>query len=111
MRKLALLALAVPLAAHAGCKDLAAAIDAAHKEIASLEAFSYSTPDPQLRQKQANQLAAINANLLLMAGAKCPMPLDPITADGSAYSGAAGLCATPRRSETACLRETWKRNP
>lgn len=111
-----LLMLASPLTVHASCRDLAAAVNEAHKEIAALEASVVIRQLPPaaeaiVRQRQGNQLAAINANLLLMDRAKCPMPQEPITGDGAPYSSAANRCAAPGRDENACQRDTWKRNP
>jgi hypothetical protein len=112
---LALLA-ALALDVHAGCKELAGAVDAALKEAADIEVRGMLEPTEQaplkaLRsQRVANQLATVNANLMLMDRAKCAMPQEPVgTGDLNPYITAASQCARPGSDAGACRRETWVR--
>jgi hypothetical protein len=97
------------LPAHSGCKELAAAIDAAQKQMADDEVRLRDETTKRVRQ--ANQLSAIHANLVLMDRAKCPMPADPVFADGQPYTAAAGRCAALGNDADTCRRELWRRSP
>jgi hypothetical protein len=118
---IALLALILPGISHGGCKELVAAVEAAQKEISAIEVAGMNDTSrdrgavnaavENTRQLRiANQLASIQANLLILDRAKCQLPTEPITAgEESAYVAAAARCAAPGRSSEACQRDTWKR--
>lgn len=99
--------MALALPAHAGCKELAAAIDAAQKQMADDEVRLRD--EAPKRARQANQLSAIHANLVLMDRAKCPMPAEPIFADGQPYTASAGRCAALGNDVDTCRRDLWRR--
>lgn len=121
VRLAALLLVSLPLAVHAGCKELGAAVDAAQKEIAAQEVQGMLDASRETKQLNAtldttrqlrisSQMAAVQANLLLMDRAKCPMPADPVGAgDGNPYLQAASQCAAAKDAD-ACRRESWKRS-
>lgn len=97
--------------AHAGCKELAAAMENALKEAADIEIRGpeeRGQTTATVQQRIANQLATVNANVLLMDRAKCPMPQDPIGVGNlNPYTAAARDCA--RVATGSCDRGAWKR--
>ena len=111
---------AAPLA-HAGCKELAAAIEASQKELAFQHVdalLDNSAPRETNRQLRAlNELQAIRANLVLMQSAKCPMSTDPIDSGGSQFISAAVDCKLAMEkngiqadeTKAACKRSDWAR--
>lgn len=112
-RWLALLVGLAPTIADAGCKELAAAVESAQKEIAYLRnrVDNSTPPQPLLEQRLSLHMAGITANLTMMVAAKCPLPTMPVDANGSAYSKAAEACAmAPGETRTElCKQENWKR--
>lgn len=119
------LALAVALTfsgtSAAACKDFAAAIESAEKEIA-LE-FAGGIGDDSAPRSAAragrvgNHLATIQANLFVMDRAKCPLPAEPVDVMGGPFAEAAVKCATARAQQNAtaaaeaCNSFNWKRPP
>jgi hypothetical protein len=111
-----LAALALPLDAHSGCKELAAAIDDAQKNIAHYQWERYGTDvtyperDRDTTLLIGNQLAAIQANLMIMDKAKCPLPTEPIDATASRYQQAVQNCvrASSETRTELCNHANWK---
>lgn len=116
---IAALTLALAANAHAGCKELAAAIADSEKAIARQFAQGVgddSAPRDTTRQlRVSNELAAIQINLMLMERQKCPLPTDPIDTHGTVYLSPALDCAriamngTPAEAKEACNTSDWKR--
>lgn len=114
------LVLAAPLA-HAGCKELTAAVEASQKELAFqhvdglLDNSAARETNRQLRS--LNELQAIRANLVLMQSARCAMPAQPIDSSGSEFISAALDCklaiekngVQADEAKVACKRSDWSR--
>jgi hypothetical protein len=114
--KRAIIAAATLLAcsqAFAGCKELAAAIDASEKNIADdlvRGSMDRSTETVHLA-RMTNELLSIQINLHLMERGKCAPLADPVGASGEEYTKAAGACATRGTPPESCDRSTWRRMP